>query len=351
MIKQARDFILSEVDDPALTNSQLDKKIKGHVQRSKTLVRNFKKTGDLYRYLKRFETHPTPGQSHIYDGLKMLGLKAYEDILPEFERRFQNYFDELTTLDDFLIGQTYSSWDIAIFSRTYDCQSGIYLIGKEPNYQAIFVKATLNGGKYPNQWLIPDEELKYYLYSLKGNFNPEYKVNRAIIQSKDIPIYVFIKEDVKCTLTGIFSFLECITEQDDSKWFRLRKVDSLSAKKIVSHAEYEKELERSVRSSSRLTSEERERRLQSAPKKPEQVQTIINTYKRNADVIVAILERADGICEECNSPAPFIRAKDGTPYLEVHHIVPLAENGEDCVENAIALCPNCHRKAHFGKSI
>jgi len=36
--------------------------------------------------------------------------------------------------------------------------------------------------------------------------------------------------------------------------------------------------------------------------------------------------------------------------LEVHHKVPLAEGGDDTVENAIALCPNCHRHAHYGKT-
>ncbi|WP_442967956.1 HNH endonuclease [Rheinheimera sp.] len=36
------------------------------------------------------------------------------------------------------------------------------------------------------------------------------------------------------------------------------------------------------------------------------------------------------------------------PYLEVHHRIPLAEKGEDTLENAIELCPNCHIQAHFG---
>lgn len=48
----------------------------------------------------------------------------------------------------------------------------------------------------------------------------------------------------------------------------------------------------------------------------------------------------------CNSEAPFIRRTNGSPYLEVHHKTPLAEDGEDTVENAIALCPNCHRELH-----
>jgi 5-methylcytosine-specific restriction enzyme A len=33
-------------------------------------------------------------------------------------------------------------------------------------------------------------------------------------------------------------------------------------------------------------------------------------------------------------------------YLECHHIVWLAEGGEDTIANTVALCPNCHRKMH-----
>ncbi|MEY0334745.1 HNH endonuclease [Providencia rettgeri] len=32
----------------------------------------------------------------------------------------------------------------------------------------------------------------------------------------------------------------------------------------------------------------------------------------------------------------------------MHHVEWLANGGEDSVENAIALCPNCHREAHYG---
>lgn len=44
---------------------------------------------------------------------------------------------------------------------------------------------------------------------------------------------------------------------------------------------------------------------------------------------------------------PF-RRLDGEIFLEVHHIIPLSEGGEDTVANAEALCPNCHREKHFG---
>ncbi len=64
-------------------------------------------------------------------------------------------------------------------------------------------------------------------------------------------------------------------------------------------------------------------------------------------MVAYVLQRANGYCEECNNPAPFRRASDNSPYLEVHHIKPLSEGGEATTENAKALCPNCHRKAHF----
>jgi 5-methylcytosine-specific restriction protein A len=57
------------------------------------------------------------------------------------------------------------------------------------------------------------------------------------------------------------------------------------------------------------------------------------------------LARAKGKCESCNVPAPF-RTRSG-PFLEVHHVFRLADGGPDHPENVIALCPNCHRKAHY----
>ncbi|MFX5176317.1 HNH endonuclease, partial [Acinetobacter baumannii] len=53
-------------------------------------------------------------------------------------------------------------------------------------------------------------------------------------------------------------------------------------------------------------------------------------------------------CECCGSLAPFSRRRDGSPYLEVHHKRPLSKGGDDTVENAVALCPNCHRFEHHG---
>lgn len=107
-------------------------------------------------------------------------------------------------------------------------------------------------------------------------------------------------------------------------------------------------LERQVKESKRDKPEERRERLAKAHKKPSQFKATTVQFKRNPDVIVEVLNRANGFCECCKSPAPFNRKSDGTPYLEVHHTIPLAKGGDDTVENAEALCPNCHRMKHFG---
>jgi 5-methylcytosine-specific restriction endonuclease McrA len=106
--------------------------------------------------------------------------------------------------------------------------------------------------------------------------------------------------------------------------------------------------ERKVSISNKLKREDRLARLKTASSKPlvRIVQTTI--FDRNQDVVAEVLYRAMGICERCKTPAPFIRRSNQTPYLEVHHRVQLAQGGEDTVENAEALCPNCHRKAHHG---
>jgi 5-methylcytosine-specific restriction protein A len=117
---------------------------------------------------------------------------------------------------------------------------------------------------------------------------------------------------------------------------------------VVSMEELDKELENNILFSKHSSAADREKRLEKANKHPVEIQVISRGFKRNADVIVAVLERANGVCERCNFTAPFIRKKDGTPYLEVHHKIQLANGGEDSIENAIAVCPNCHREMHFG---
>ncbi|MCY0894657.1 MAG: hypothetical protein OWR52_14335 [Acidibacillus sp.] len=117
MIEIARDLIVTEVDDVALRHPNLPQNIKNKVRSTKQLIEHFKKIGDLYEYMKRFRSIPEHGHDETYDSFKELGLKAYEDIYPIFEEKFKYYLNDITTLDEFVIGGTYTSWDISIFSK------------------------------------------------------------------------------------------------------------------------------------------------------------------------------------------------------------------------------------------
>jgi 5-methylcytosine-specific restriction endonuclease McrA len=74
-----------------------------------------------------------------------------------------------------------------------------------------------------------------------------------------------------------------------------------------------------------------------------------NDFVRNPYVVQAAVLRAAGKCEMPKCANSLFIRDDGNPYLEVHHIVPLGENGEDTCANVAALCPHCHRELHFGR--
>jgi len=128
---------------------------------------------------------------------------------------------------------------------------------------------------------------------------------------------------------------------DSSVQFEILIEDELKA----ASAAFDKQ----VAASQRLTPAARWARLDRAPRKPQKRKVETEIFIRNPDVVAEVLDRAAGCCERCRNSAPFLRRSDGTPYLEVHHKVQLAHGGDDIVENAEALCPNCHRKSHHGQ--
>ncbi len=79
--------------------------------------------------------------------------------------------------------------------------------------------------------------------------------------------------------------------------------------------------------------------------KPKKVTIATNYYARSPRIKAWILDNAKGICEACDQPGPFALS-DGTRFLEVHHVKHLANRGSDRRSNAVALCPNCHKRCH-----
>lgn len=73
-------------------------------------------------------------------------------------------------------------------------------------------------------------------------------------------------------------------------------------------------------------------------------------FIRNEYVILAALLRAGQRCEMPGCIVPLFCRDDGSHYLEVHHVIPLADGGEDTLANVAAVCPACHRELHYGSN-
>jgi hypothetical protein len=80
---------------------------------------------------------------------------------------------------------------------------------------------------------------------------------------------------------------------------------------------------------------------------PERKSVTSNAFVRDSKVRDRVRDRAKGFCEYCSRKGFFTAS--GATYIETHHIVSLADQGEDKDLNVIALCPNDHRRAHHGE--
>lgn len=141
------------------------------------------------------------------------------------------------------------------------------------------------------------------------------------------------------------------TSKNHSKQLKIQVIYQRYKDRIrqeLTEYEYRDNFESLVKSSMADDNIKRQKRLASARVIPDTQNVVSKIFVRNPDVVAEVLIRSGGICQGCKNTAPFLRASDNTPYLEVHHRVPLSKGGEDTVENALALCPNCHRERHFG---
>ncbi len=91
-------------------------------------------------------------------------------------------------------------------------------------------------------------------------------------------------------------------------------------------------------------------KVQSINTTPSQVQRQISVYSRNNALRAFVKARANYSCEMPNCDYIAFEKENGEKYIEVHHLIPLSEDGEDSVLNTVALCPTCHRKIHYAQN-
>jgi 5-methylcytosine-specific restriction protein A len=80
---------------------------------------------------------------------------------------------------------------------------------------------------------------------------------------------------------------------------------------------------------------------------PDRASAIVKIIKRDNRVRAYVVKRPKGKCEYCGERG--FETANGKFYVETHHIIALCDSGRDTVDNVIALCPQHHREAHYGK--
>jgi len=81
-------------------------------------------------------------------------------------------------------------------------------------------------------------------------------------------------------------------------------------------------------------------------KEPNKQEYVRETFARDRGWVKEAKEKFGCYCLHPNCKNTFTK-QDKTPYIEVHHIIPLFEGGEDAVWNLAVVCAHHHKMAHF----
>jgi 5-methylcytosine-specific restriction protein A len=128
-------------------------------------------------------------------------------------------------------------------------------------------------------------------------------------------------------------------------WIFPLKLKGLNRPPLLKKALLESKEETVRKKAHKLPLDELEFQARYALKKGGRREVVSEVFEHDQIVSEYAKRRADGACQLCGGPAPF-SDRHGDPFLEIHHLLPLAEGGTDTIENVAALCPNCHRKMH-----
>lgn len=205
---------------------------------------------------------------------------------------------------------------------------------------------------YQDRW--EKDILHYTGMGLKGDQKLD-RQNKTILESNITGIEMYLFEVFvtnKYLYQGKVKLIDkpYIENQLDDK-NNIRKVYIFPLKLLndlvpVEYKEYSPLIEKIEKPIKKLNILELEKRSKFVSEKPGTRKIVSTIYERNPYLVELVKRKSKGICDLCKEKAPF-KDKKGEHFLEVHHIVWLSQNGEDKLENMVALCPNCHRKMHI----
>lgn len=253
-------------------------------------------------------------------------------------------------IDEFVIGNTYTREEI---QSVFKCSlmSGM---AKSNATNTLVLVSKHNKTIYEDKW--ENDILLYTGQGMSGNQKLSGQ-NKTLFESETNGIKIYLLEVFKETeytfqgevhLASTPYTSQQLDEKDNLRtvWiFPIKKINNFKIPlQILTSNEEKKE-----KSTKKMSNEKLNKELKQVNPNPSKREAVINHIERNSLVSEKTKRRANGKCELCGEKAPFTK-KDGSPYLETHHIITLAENGPDQIYNTVALCPNCHRKIHILKN-
>lgn len=246
-----------------------------------------------------------------------------------------NVYRRQTEIHDVLGGQKYG---------------GISTPSRHP-YVVIFTSDAGSSYGYSDRFM-PDGLFYYTGEGRRGDMVMQ-KGNRAILEHREFGKKLLVFESVarKGGLVKFVGEADCVgwhnePRPDESGTIRNAIIFHLAFTSAHGDSGSETDALTSRISASMSLNRLRSLAMTSAPDTADTVTRQVIARVRSQAVKLYALKRASGVCECCGNSAPF-ETKAG-PYLEVHHMHRISDDGPDDPENVAAICPNCHREIHYG---
>lgn len=256
--------------------------------------------------------------------------------------------DRQRGISDLIIGKAYHNEEI---SKAFKCSTqGGMRRSHATNTLVIFADHTK--GIYEDKPIINEDGKEILLYTgmgKEGDQDINFGQNKTLSESRINGVRVYLFEAFKPgehIFKGQVELFEdpyTTIQQERKVWiFPLHIIGNnyMIPEDLLKEKEIEKEKE-----ASRLSDQDLFNRAKNAERLGQRY-TTTKTFDRDPYVAEYVKRRANGLCDLCGNPAPFLDKK-GKPYLESHHIKWLSKGGEDTIYNAVALDPSCHRKMHI----
>ncbi len=149
---------------------------------------------------------------------------------------------------------------------------------------------------------------------------PEYRIGCELLD------YVHEGDELLIATDGKSVFVHCISESDLKQGMEQQREDAVCAQIDEAHI--------------------RDLALKAAGK-PKKLRRETDAFVRNPAVREYVRRRSDFKCEMPGCEYVPFKTSSGHRYIEVYHITPLSEGGEDTVANTAAVCPECHARLHY----